>query len=193
MFRLVSLLAICLGVTGCSYSNVNPYPHSWSALPALSNGCSEIFGQYQEANPKESGNEVPSRWAFYLKMSNDLMRSGDKTVESREIRITQEIGASIKISYLIDGKKIADQLIPSGEYICKSNGLQLTYRNEYGMVYRDLPNFGKTHTAATLWRDNEYLYVKVTNKTFAIVLYTIPSWGTSESWYRFPAQTRAAT
>lgn len=191
MFRLACLLAICLGITGCSFSNVQSYPHSWNALPTLSSGCSEIFGQYQEANPKESGNEVPSLWAFRLKMLN-TMRAGDKTVKSREIRITPEEGTSIKISYLIDGKQISDRLISAGEYICKPDGLQLTYRNDYGTVFDKLPNYGKTQEVATLWRDNEYLYVRVTSKVSALILYTIPEWGTNEHWFRFPAQKHAA-
>lgn len=176
-------------IGGCSFSDVHRYPHSWSPLPTLSNSCSEIFGQYQEADPLESGNPVPSLWAFRLNML-DSMRADDKTVKSRVIWITQEKDASIKISYLIDGKQISDRQIAPGGYICKPDGLQLTYRDDYGYLYWDLPSYGKIRVVATLWRDHQYLYVKLTSKVSGVMLYVVPSWGTNEDWYRFPTQIR---
>lgn len=186
--RLVfALLVLSLTiVAGCSSNRIQSPPPDWNDLPILSGDCSEVFGNYGEAYSRESGNPVPSIWAFGFYNTLDKVRAGDETVKSRRVLIALGTENEIVISYFVDEKLITSRIAYKADYSCSPNGLDLIIRNEYGTVYDKLPNYGNIEEVATLWRDQQYLYVRRILKYRALTLYSIPSWGKNEAWYRFP-------
>ncbi|MDD4965125.1 MAG: hypothetical protein PHI11_14530 [Gallionella sp.] len=156
----------------------------------MSANCSEVFGYYDEADPKESGNPVPSSNAFALVPYGryNPLRTNDKTVRTRQIRIAYDNEKNVNISYFINGLMVLNKFIPLKDSSCDQNGLHLTLRREYGTMHDKIPNYGTSVNVATLWRDDQYLYVKTTLKSAGLTMYVIPYWGTNEHWYRFPVR-----
>jgi hypothetical protein len=171
---------------------VQSYPHGWNTLPAMSANCSEVFGYYKEANPKESGNNVPSFLALGLNKGWHQLRMEDQSVLPRQIRISYH-NEDIDISYFIDELLVFKRTILAADYSCSKDGLRITLENREGAIYDKVPNYGSTETIATLSRDNEYLYVKTTRKDSSLMFYSVPSWGTNEHWYRFPVLSRSSS
>jgi len=180
-----SLLALI--IMGCSYSHVKSYPASWAELPKISSDCAEVSGVYGEAEPSESGNAVPSMWAFDF-LPPDKLRVGDKSVRSRNISIKFANDRSLQISYLIDGQEVRNKIIMPSKYNCNADGFRIELRNHFGTVFDMFPNVGRDKWVVTLWRDNNYLYVKTTSHAFALIFYIFPEWGKNEHWYRFPVR-----
>ena len=183
--KLLRLIPLCLVLAGCSHNIVKSYPQGWNTRPAMSANCSEVFGYYKEANPKESGNNVPSFWALSLNKGWHQLRIEDPSVLPRQMRISYD-NQDIDISYFINELPVFKKTILVADYSCSKDGLRITLYKRYGAVYDIFPNYGSIVITATLLRDNEYLYVKTTSKSSSLMFYLFPSWGTNESWYRFP-------
>jgi hypothetical protein len=187
MRYLITFSLLALILQGCSYNLVESYPN-WAELPKMSSDCAEVSGIYGEANPSESGNAVPGMWAFDF-LPPDNLRVGDNSVRSRNISIKFASDRSLQISYLVDGQEVRKKIIMQSKCSCNTDGFRIELRNHYGTVFDKIPNVGKQKVVATLWRDNNYLYVKTTWHVFALDFYIVPHWGKNENWYRFPVRS----
>lgn len=122
--------------------------------------------------------------AFLL--SHSKVRLNDSAVKEREISIHFDPERLLHIDYLIDGKSVSSKTFTPSEYVCERRGLRLQVHKRAGeQVFDVLPNQGTLTIEATLFRVEEYLYVKTTCDTKATFYHVIPSSSLSVWWSRF--------
>ena len=153
----------------------------------MSDDCSEVSGRYAEAQPSYPGAAPPGVWAFMFPHSQ--VRVNDNTVKSREMSFYFDTEKSLHIDYLIDGNPAASKTFSPSDYACEGTGLRLSISKRTGQgVFDKVPNWG-THTiTAVMFRVEDYLYVKNTSDTMALILYFIPDFASSEWSSRFLAR-----
>ena len=113
------------------------------------------------------------------------VRLNDNTVKLRELSVYFDTERSLHVDYMIDGVPVSSKTFPSSEYVCEKSGLHLTINKRTGEVFDKVPNWGTNTIMAVMFRVNDYLYVKSTWDTKALMFYFIPDTAYSEWWSRF--------
>ncbi|MFA6063394.1 MAG: hypothetical protein WC736_12450 [Gallionella sp.] len=149
----------------------------------MSNDCSEVTGRYAEAKPTALGAAPPGVWAFMFPHSQ--VRLNDNTVKLREMSVYFDVEKSLHIDYLIDGSAVSSKIFTPSEYVCEKAGLRLSINKRTGEVFDKVPNRGTLTITAIMFRVKDYLYVKSTWDTKALIFYIISDAAFSEWWSRF--------
>ena len=195
---LVGLLSPLAHAGVFTTERVQTYPSDWPKLSGMSDTCVEVQGSFvdhnrwrweREENPgsplgSKSGGTREAAWIAFGLSAQDV-RSEDPKVKSRAFTISIDTDQSVTVKYSIDEKVVASRTFSKDKWSCGKDGLTINTLDRSGVVLDRLPNEGRTVRRSTIYRLNEYAYIKTTYETKARVFYVVPQSFLNIAWFRF--------
>lgn len=197
MHHVLVLVAFATVVVSQSWSAElgSQPPSEWQKLPAMSEGCREAEGIYEDPNAwiydrqnpatgeKFSGTRHAAWVAFALPAS--AVRPEDTKAGTRTFALSFDQAQSFSIKYMLGGAVVATRSFQKGTWSCTPAGIEVTTIDFEGAVLDKLPNSGRSIERAIVRVMDGSLYVQTIRETKARVLGVIPQSFTNVSWQKF--------
>ncbi|MCP5324931.1 MAG: hypothetical protein H7A09_01200 [Oceanospirillaceae bacterium] len=190
---LVGLLSPLAHAGVFTTERVQTYPSDWPQLSGMSDTCVEVQGSFVDPNSwrwereekgAKYGGTREAAWITFGLPAQDVL-SEDPKVKSRTFTISIDSEQSVTVKYAIDENVVASRSFAKGKWSCGKDGLTITTLDRSGGVLDKLPNEGHTIRRSTIYRLNEYVYIKTLYETKARVFYVVPQSFLDVAWFRF--------
>lgn len=101
------------------------------------------------------------------------------------LAIASHAGPLTAVEYSIDEKVVASRSFSKGKWSCGKDGLTITTLDRSGVVLDKFPIEGRTVRRSTIYRLNEYVFIKTTDETMARAFCVVPRSLLNVAWFRF--------
>ncbi|XLZ70600.1 hypothetical protein ABT364_01155 [Massilia sp. SR12] len=197
------LLANAVVLSG---GRVQSFPSAWPALKGMSANCAEIQGSYIDPNQRrwdyeefresqlgvKSGGHYHGVW-WALGLPHQEVQPEVRHALPRTFAVVLTADQGVTINYRIGEKLISSRTFGKGEWSCDADGLTLTVLDRKGQGMDIIPYHGHFVRRATLYRVNEFIYLRAEDRSKTWLAHVIPKSSLNVEWVRFVGERERPT